>query len=307
MAKKVLNQSDMRQMMQKLKADKGKPTSTDSRLKKYKLSSKELALIENEKKRKAEQDLNDKKKFAKKAGVPENFFDSAKTKAFLNLQKAPQKSILKKGTSPQPQTPKPPAASSKASGAEWTSSAPVLSKDFTPKQKSPKQKSPKIKKSSPRPGLLRTPSGGAIGHDSEEDEGAVEEKKEKEKDGEVPEGFFDDPVQDAKVRGLEYKDPEEEEWANWTKEISAELTQSADIAAEDQLGETVDRQIEEIDEQMRAWTRVIEIEKKKDVVDEQVKSKKDHPGKEDAEGEDSDEELNEEELDDLFDWRKKKT
>ena len=25
------------------------------------------------------------------------------------------------------------------------------------------------------------------------------------KDGEVPEGFFDDPIQDAKVRGIEYK------------------------------------------------------------------------------------------------------
>jgi len=304
MAKKV-NQSDLRQLMQKLKADKGLPTTTDSRLKKYKLSNKELALIESEKKRKAEQDLNEKKKFAKKAGVPENFFDSAKTKAFLNLQKEPQKSILKKGASPQPQVPKPAAASSKASGSEWTSSAPVLAKDFTPKEKSPKQKSPKIKKSSPRPGLLRTPSGGAIGHDSEEDEG-VNDGDEGEA-GAVPEGFFDDPVQDAKVRGLEYKDPEEEEWANWTKEIAVELTQSADILAEDQLGETVDRQIEEIDEQMRAWTRVIEIEKKKDFVDEQVKSKKDHPGKDDATGGESDEELNEDELDDLFDWRKKKT
>jgi hypothetical protein len=34
---------------------------------------------------------------AREAGVPDNFFDAAKTKAFLNLNKAPQKSILKKG------------------------------------------------------------------------------------------------------------------------------------------------------------------------------------------------------------------
>lgn len=304
MAKKVLNQSDLRQMMLKLKEEKGGSSSTNSRTKKYKLSSKEMALIENEKKRKADQDLNDKKKFAKKAGVPENFFDSAKTKAFLNLQKEPQKSILKKGASPQPQTPKVASSSSKASGSEWTSSEPVLTITPTPKEKSPKQKSPKIKKTSPRPGLLRTPSGGAIGHDSEEDDAA--ENEEEADSGAVPEGFFDDPVQDAKVRGLEYKDPEEEEWANWTKEIGAELTQSADIQAENQLGETVDRQIEEIDEQMRAWTRVIEIEKKKDAVDEQVKSKKDHAGKEDTIV-DSDEELDDEALDDLFDWRKKKT
>lgn len=304
MAKKVLNQTDLRQMMQKLKEEKGGTTSTNSRTKKYKLSSKELALIENEKKRKADQDLNEKKKFAKKAGVPENFFDSAKTKAFLNLQKEPQKSILKKGASPQPQTPKPPSASAKASGSEFTSSEPVLNKNVTPKEKSPKQKSPKIKKTSPSPGLLRTPSGGAIGHDSEEDD-TVENEEEVES-GAVPEGFFDDPVADAKVRGLEYKDPAEEEWASWTKEIGVELTQSSDMLAENQLGETVDRQIEEIDEQMRAWTRVIEIEKKKEVVDEQVKSKKDHAGKEDAVG-DSDEEMDDEALDDLFDWRKKKT
>jgi len=304
MAKKVLNQSDLRQMMQKLKEEKGGATSTNSRTKKYKLSSKELALIENEKKRKADQDLNEKKKFAKKAGVPENFFDSAKTKAFLNLQKEPQKSILKKGASPAPERPKPPPSSAKASGSEWTSSEPVLNKNVTPKEKSSKQKSPKIKKTSPRPGLLRTPSGGAIGHDSEEDDTA--EKEEEVDSGAVPEGFFDDPVQDAKVRGLEYKDPEEEEWANWTKEIATELTQSADMNAENQLGETVDRQIEEIDEQMRAWTRVIQIEKKKEVVDEQVKSKKDNAGKEET-IEDSDEELDDEALDDLFDWRKKKT
>lgn len=304
MAKKVLNQTDLRQMMQKLKEEKGGTTSTNSRTKKYKLSSKELALIENEKKRKADQDLNEKKKFAKKAGVPENFFDSAKTKAFLNLQKEPQKSILKKGASPQPQTPKPPSASAKAKGSEFTSSEPVLNKNVTPKEKSPKQKSPKIKKTSPSPGLLRTPSGGAIGHDSEEDD-TVENEEEVES-GAVPEGFFDDPVADAKVRGLEYKDPAEEEWASWTKEIGVELTQSSDMLAENQLGETVDRQIEEIDEQMRAWTRVIEIEKKKEVVDEQVKSKKDHAGKEDAVG-DSDEEMDDEALDDLFDWRKKKT
>jgi len=304
MAKKALNQSDLRQMMQKLKEEKGGATSTNSRTKKYKLSSKELALIENEKKRKADQDLNEKKKFAKKAGVPENFFDSAKTKAFLNLQKEPQKSILKKGASPAPERPKPPPSSAKASGSEWTSSEPVLNKNVTPKEKSSKQKSPKIKKTSPRPGLLRTPSGGAIGHDSEEDDTA--EKEEEVDSGAVPEGFFDDPVQDAKVRGLEYKDPEEEEWANWTKEIATELTQSADMNAENQLGETVDRQIEEIDEQMRAWTRVIQIEKKKEVVDEQVKSKKDNAGKEET-IEDSDEELDDEALDDLFDWRKKKT
>ena len=93
MAKKV-SQSEMRQMMQKLKAEKS--DSGGDRKRKYKLSSKELALMELEKKRKVEDKLQQKKTTAQKAGVPDNFFDSAKTKAFLNLGKAPQKSILKK-------------------------------------------------------------------------------------------------------------------------------------------------------------------------------------------------------------------
>ncbi len=41
--------------------------------------------------------LQERKRVAREAGVPDNFFDAAKTKAFLNLNKAPQKSILKKG------------------------------------------------------------------------------------------------------------------------------------------------------------------------------------------------------------------
>ena len=61
-------------------------------------------------------------KIAKNAGVPENFFDSAKTKAFLNLNKAPQKSILKNSGGAQVgQAVNSPAANSKAKGSEWTS------------------------------------------------------------------------------------------------------------------------------------------------------------------------------------------
>ena len=135
MAKKV-SQTEMRQMMQKMKAEKAPSTSTDSRLKKYKLNSKEIALIEMEKKRKADEEIDKKKKFAKRAGVPETFFDSAKTKAFLNLQKAPQKSILKNSGSPSPSARNVPAASAKATGREWTSSEPILNKGAEKKEKS---------------------------------------------------------------------------------------------------------------------------------------------------------------------------
>jgi hypothetical protein len=67
---------------------------------------------------------------------------------------------------------------------------------------------------------MRTPSGGTIRHDSDEEEasgpvpadffdggagaggsGTAQEGE----DAALPEGFFDDPVQDAKARGIEYK------------------------------------------------------------------------------------------------------
>ena len=38
-----------------------------------------------------------------------------------------------------------------------------------------------------------------------------------------------------------------------------QVRESAELAAEEQLEETTDRQLEEIDEQMRAWSRVSEL------------------------------------------------
>ena len=38
--------------------------------------------------------------------------------------------------------------------------------------------------------------------------------------------------------------------------IFEQVRESAELAAEEQLEETTDRQLEEIDEQMRAWSRV---------------------------------------------------
>ena len=200
MAAKKVSQGEMRQMMQKLKSEKG---DSQDRKRKYKLSAREEALLEMEKKRKLEEKIVKQKTVAKKAGVPDNFFDSAKTKAFLNLGKAPQKSILKNSSkttsASEDQSSKTPAANSKAKGTEWTSSAPVLTKTAGPQPPS-KEKSPQAKK------LLRTPSGGTINH-LEEDLGPVIEAPptSSDKGGDLPEGFFDDPVMDAKVRGVEYK------------------------------------------------------------------------------------------------------
>lgn len=74
-------------------------------------------------------------------------------------------------------------------------------------------------------------------------------------DEKLPEGFFDDPIKDAKARNLDYKDPIEEEWEKFQKEIKAASNFSNAIIAEDQEEATTERQIDEIDEQIRNWTR----------------------------------------------------
>ena len=70
------------------------------------------------------------------------------------------------------------------------------------------------------------------------------------------------------------KDADEAEWEAFQKEIAVEVAASADLAATDQLEETVDRQLEEIDDQMRAWSRVRNIEIRKDDVDTKLRDKK---------------------------------
>ena len=98
-----------------------------------------------------------------------------------------------KNSRPPPANAATPKANSKASGNEWISSEPVLNKPS-----------------------FKTPAGGSIKHLEEEGEGVpsdfFDSKKGTEppvigptEDVSLPEGFFDDPIQDAKARGIEYK------------------------------------------------------------------------------------------------------
>ncbi|XP_029673953.1 zinc finger protein 830-like [Formica exsecta] len=64
-----------------------------------------------------------------------------------------------------------------------------------------------------------------------------------------------------KVRNVEYKDPIEEEWEKFQKEIKEETAQSAQIIADDQEEATTERQLDEIEEQIRHWSRVIDLAK----------------------------------------------
>lgn len=74
-------------------------------------------------------------------------------------------------------------------------------------------------------------------------------------DDPLPEGFFDDPVKDAKIRNQEYRDPNEVEWEKFQKEIKEAEAVSTNIINEEYEDEIFERQIEEIDEQMRNWSK----------------------------------------------------
>ena len=104
-----------------------------------------------------------------------------------------------------------------------------------------------------------------------------------------------------------FQDADEAEWAAFQKEIAVEVAASADLTAVDQMEETVDRQLEEIDDQMRAWSRVRDIEIKKDDVDTRLRDKKQVMGAVEMKTEASDDEVDEEDLDEFLDWRRKKT
>ena len=194
-----------------------------------------------------------------------------------------------------------PQANIKATGSEWTSSGPVINEEAVAAAGQNK------KEKSPQKTLLRTPSGGTINHLQEEMEEvtSVPRNTTRADQSDLPEGFFDDPVMDAKARGVEYKDAEEAEWEAFQKEIAVEVAASTQMTAEEQLEETTDRQLEEIDEQMRAWSRVRDIEIMKDEVEEKLKVKKTVTAE--VKQENSDDELDEESLEEFLDWRQKKT
>ncbi|GJQ81664.1 hypothetical protein Trydic_g8542 [Trypoxylus dichotomus] len=117
----------------------------------------------------------------------------------------------------------------------------------------------------------------------------------------LPEGFFDDPKLDAKARNLEYKDPVEEEWERFQREIREADNKSAAIIAEDQEEATNERQLDEIDEQMKNWSRVLTLERKKVEV---IGTVHDDVEKMDVDIRETSEE---EDFDEFLDWRSKKS
>ncbi|XP_055586811.1 zinc finger protein 830 [Uranotaenia lowii] len=141
----------------------------------------------------------------------------------------------------------------------------------------------------------------------------ADEGQPQEPEAELPEGFFDDPKADAKARNIEYRDPNDEEWERFQKEIKEATTESMAIINEEQEESTTERQISEIDEQIRNWSRVLDLERKKDEVRRKtlhsmeagermvVEVKKEEAGNSDEDDDDG------QDFEEFPDWRAKKS
>ncbi|XP_052698303.1 zinc finger protein 830-like [Crassostrea angulata] len=127
----------------------------------------------------------------------------------------------------------------------------------------------------------------------------IKEEKPKTMADILPEGFFDNPKADAKVRQVEYKDKLDEEWEMFQRAIKEENHVSEAIMDEEDEIVNVERNIDEIDDQINRWKEINDLEIKK----EEIMQKK---TSEDIVKEQSDDEdVEDEDLEDFMDWRSK--
>ncbi|MCJ8731273.1 hypothetical protein PDJAM_G00197690 [Pangasius djambal] len=126
----------------------------------------------------------------------------------------------------------------------------------------------------------------------------------------LPEGFFDDPVRDAKVRNVDTpKDHMDKEWEEFQKEMRQVNSASEAIVAEEDEEGRLERQIDEIDEQIECLRRVEVLRTKQEAVKDKVKKTTLEEGRHlsGSGGGDEEEEEDEEELMNVLgrDWRAK--
>ncbi|XP_051848378.1 zinc finger protein 830 [Antechinus flavipes] len=123
----------------------------------------------------------------------------------------------------------------------------------------------------------------------------------------LPEGFFDDPEIDARVRKVDApKDQMDKEWDEFQKAMRQVSSVSEAIVAEEDEEGRLDRQIGEIDEQIECYRRVELLRDRQDRLRSQLQQalrRRGPPGKEDEKPGSDDEG----ELQDLLsqDWRVK--
>ncbi|NXW89119.1 ZN830 protein, partial [Alopecoenas beccarii] len=123
----------------------------------------------------------------------------------------------------------------------------------------------------------------------------------------LPEGFFDDPEVDAKVRKVDApKDQMDKEWDEFQKAMRQVNTVSEAIVAEEDEEGRLDRQIGEIDEQIECYRRVELLRNRQDLMKEKLKEAMRIRAAQEKEDEAVGSE-DEEELQDLLsqDWRVK--
>merc|ERR1712110_111433 len=245
-AKRKVTQDDLRKLMADLKSDPGKTSSAN---KKSKLSSKELALIEEEKRQKS---IRDQEKIRLK--------QEKMARIVPNQSLQPKKSILK---------------STSVSTYEYTPQYQAKLTDSSG-QSQAKTKSVQIESEGTQPATTssKVPIIPKVTEEIVPDEEA----------GALPEGFFDDPKLDAKARNVQYVDHNEEEWEKFQKEISDEVATAQEILVEDRNEATADRQLEDIDEQIQAWKRVTKLEERKEAI-AKTKTVKDKSTAEDSDSE----------------------
>nr|XP_020451618.1 zinc finger protein 830 [Monopterus albus] len=153
------------------------------------------------------------------------------------------------------------------------------------------------------------PSTPAISHSGSILRADLQEKSTEKKENTaeaLPEGFFDDPIRDAKVRNVDApKDQMDKEWEEFQKEIRQVNTKSEAIVAEEDEEGRLERQIDEIDEQIECYKKVKLLRDKRDVVKSKSLARKEEQME--TGGSIEEEEEDEEELLGLLsqDWRAK--
>ncbi|XP_058686362.1 zinc finger protein 830 [Poecile atricapillus] len=156
----------------------------------------------------------------------------------------------------------------------------------------------------------KTPAAPIVSHSGSIQKAEIQEKvvERKENTAEaLPEGFFDDPEVDAKVRKVDApKDQMDKEWDEFQKAMRQVNTISEAIVAEDDEEGRLDRQIGEIDEQIECYRRVELLRNRQDEMKEKLKEAMRLRAAQEKEEEDVGSE-DEEELQDLLsqDWRVK--
>ncbi|CAF3322308.1 unnamed protein product [Rotaria sp. Silwood2] len=126
----------------------------------------------------------------------------------------------------------------------------------------------------------------------------------------LPEGFFDDPHLDARMRKVEYVDKKEVEWDAFMREMKQETNISEKLEANDDIERDVEREIIETEELITRWQKIEEMHDLKDnrfkVIKEGIRNSKKQTINENNDGDDDDDDL-EKELQSMYNWRQKRS